>query len=407
MRRWLGGIALLVLSIASTANAQQTVIDETDQSCLYLGSIIGLDPNGDNYLSVRRRPNGPAGLQEEADRLFSDDRVCVASTSGHWLNVKYNRSNRMYSGWIFDRYVARYPVKQPKIIVVPNESNTTVTTNQTVNNTINQTVNNGVIIQLKSEAVDVKGQIAILNRVIDEQKKMLQSGGDSSILNETINSVNERIVELKKAYDEKANTLANTYSTPIKPDDADLNLTARKMSEIYPKVPYYIPGTPETGEFWIEPIVSDTGTLIFRFKFVDVNSTAAEKVRSSIEMKPEELEKTQKALMKLVTNSKVAHDKKIRRKLDVRLECFPIADCPPEGQKIDAKASTEIIFSINDDGSTSGRIQRNKGKYEEGYNVSVKSGLVLQAYINHVLTEGKADFEAGSASQEDLKKLFQ
>jgi hypothetical protein len=293
---------------------------------------------------------------------------------------------------------------QTTVVVAPKEVTTNnVTTNQTVNNTVNSTV----VIQLKSEAVDVRGQIAVLTMVVEEQKKMLQSGGDEAVINETIASLQERIVELKKSFDDKANTLANQYATPIKPDDADLALTARKASEIYPKVPYYIPGTPETGEFWIEPVVSDTGTLIFRFKFVDVKSTAAEKVRSSIEMKPEELEKTQKALVKLVANSKIAHEKKIRRKLDVRLECFPAADCPPEGQKLDAKASTEIIFSINEDGSTSGRIQRNKGKYEEGYNVSVKSGLVLQAYINHVLTEGKADFEAGSASQEDLKKLFQ
>ncbi len=289
---------------------------------------------------------------------------------------------------------------QTTVVVAPKE----VTTNNVTNN---QTVNNTVIIQLKSEAVDVKGQIAILTMVVEEQKKMLRSGGDAAVINDTVASLEERIVELKKSFDEKANTLANQYATPIKPDDADLALTARKASEIYPKVPYYIPGTPETGEFWIEPVVSDTGSLIFRFKFVDVKSTAAEKVRSSIEMKPEELEKTQKALVKLVSNSKVAHEKKIRRKLDVRLECFPATDCPPEGQKIESKASTEIIFSINEDGSTSGRIQRNKGKYEEGYNVSVKSGLVLQAYINHVLTEGKADFEAGSASQEDLKKLFQ
>jgi hypothetical protein len=330
---------------------------------------------------------------------------CQRATNGRAYCKRQGTSGNQYEP-VSDDFFATYEAArtgnrpQPTVVVAPKEvTNNTVTNNQTVNNT--------VVIQLKSEAVDVKGQIAILTMVVNEQKALLKSGGDATVINETIASIEERIVELKKLFDEKANTLANQYATPIKPDDADLALTARKASEIYPKVPYYIPGTPETGEFWIEPIVSDTGSLIFRFKFVDVKSTAAEKVRSSIEMKPEELEKTQKALVKLVANSKLAHEKKIRRKLDVRLECFPSADCPPEGQKIDLKASTEVIFSINEDGSTSGRIQRNKGRYEEGYNVSVKSGLVLQAYINHMLTEGKADFEAGSASQEDLKKLFQ
>ena len=96
----------------------------------------------------------------------------------------------------------------------------------------------------------------------------------------------------------------------------------------------------------------------------------------------------------------------MRRKLDVRMDCFPQADCPAEGQKIDGRASTEIIFSLSDDGSTSARIQRNKGRFEEAYNVSVKSGLLLGAYLNHVLTEGRAEYEAGSASTEELKDMF-
>lgn len=99
-------VAFVIVSELASA---QTIVDETDPSCRQFGSIVGLDPQGDNFLSVRRRPYGPAGLAEEADRLFTNDRVCIASVKGHWLNVKYMRMGRMYSGWVFDRYVALYP----------------------------------------------------------------------------------------------------------------------------------------------------------------------------------------------------------------------------------------------------------------------------------------------------------
>lgn len=52
-------------------------------------------------------------------------------------------------------------------------------------------------------------------------------------------------------------TKLSRYSTSIKPNDPDLQITARKASETDPKVPYYIPGTSETGEFWVEPFVTD------------------------------------------------------------------------------------------------------------------------------------------------------
>ena len=283
--------------------------------------------------------------------------------------------------------------------VIANTQNNTQVSNTQVNNTI--------IITLKGEASDLKGQIELLNTVALEQKKLASRGGDASVLHkETVEAIEERVRELRTELSKKVQTLAKSYSTPIRPDDAELGVTARRASETYPKVPYYIPGTKEMGEFWIEPTVSDNGVLIFRFKFVDVKSTAAEKVRASIDMKPEEMEITQKGLLKVGANSRLAHEKRIRRKVDVRVDCFPVADCPPEGKKIDGKASTELIFSINEDGSTSGRIQRNKGRFEEGYNFSVKSGLLLQAYMNHVLTEGKAEFEAGSASQDDIKNMF-
>lgn len=60
-----------------------------ESHCLFNSRVIGLDPNGDNFLSVRRRPNGPSGLAYEIDQLFTNDRVCVVSANGRRLNVRY------------------------------------------------------------------------------------------------------------------------------------------------------------------------------------------------------------------------------------------------------------------------------------------------------------------------------
>ncbi len=68
---------------------------------------------------------------------------------------------------------------------------------------------------------------------------------------------------------------------------------------MFPKVPWYIPGTSEIGEFWIEPFVTDTGALSFNMKFVDPKATN-EKTRATIVFTAAELERAQKAMLKLI-----------------------------------------------------------------------------------------------------------
>jgi hypothetical protein len=196
------------------------------------------------------------------------------------------------------------------------------------------------------------------------------------------------------------------YLTSVRPDDRDLYLTARKASEIYPRIPYYIPGTSETGEFWVEPIVSDRGEMMFHFQFVDVDSYVTN-VRGKIEMKLSEPEDAQKALFKLHEWSALAHKEKLRRNYEKRITCFPAQDCPEDGDRRDGASSTEIRFNIYEDGSTAGRIQRNKGRFIEGYNVSINSGLLLQAYLAHVIREARLEFKSGTQDKNSLDKLFQ
>jgi PBP1b-binding outer membrane lipoprotein LpoB len=253
---------------------------------------------------------------------------------------------------------------------------------------------------------DLGAQIEILTKVVGEQSELKENASievhDSA--EQTIAALNARIEKLKKEYTEKDKHFS-TYLTSVQPNDRDLYLTARRASEIYAKIPYYIPGTKEIGEFWIEPTVTDKGELLFGFKFVDTEASV-EKVRGKIDMTLAEMEDAQKALLKLHEWSEIAHSQNVRKNYEKRVICFPVKDCPPDGERLDGKSSTEIRFNVYEDGSTAGRIQRNKGLFVEGYNVSIDSALMLQAYLNHVIKAAQLEFHSGMQNKKQLDEIF-
>ena len=68
------------------------------------GYVTGLDPNGDNYLSLR---TGPGTGNREIARMRPDTQVTITSTSGRWLQVSL--ANGM-NGWAYGKYIASgYP----------------------------------------------------------------------------------------------------------------------------------------------------------------------------------------------------------------------------------------------------------------------------------------------------------
>jgi hypothetical protein len=86
------------------------------------GEVIGLDPNGDNFLSVRSGPGGSP--YRELDRLFSADAVHVCGRQGPWLAVVYSAARKAQGscdialkgmqrpyegpcqyGWVHSRYI--------------------------------------------------------------------------------------------------------------------------------------------------------------------------------------------------------------------------------------------------------------------------------------------------------------
>jgi hypothetical protein len=89
-------------------------------ACTASGSVVGLDPRGDNFLSVRSGPGGPP--YKEADRINTGQRVAICEEKGAWLGVVYSLDRQdcgvatprpkrsVYtgpcrSGWVHGRYV--------------------------------------------------------------------------------------------------------------------------------------------------------------------------------------------------------------------------------------------------------------------------------------------------------------
>ena len=70
-----------------------------------VGYVTGLDPQGDNNLSVRDAPNSPKGLAHQIDELFTGDSVCIAGSDGTWFRVQYIRFGIAKTGWVHSHYI--------------------------------------------------------------------------------------------------------------------------------------------------------------------------------------------------------------------------------------------------------------------------------------------------------------
>lgn len=71
------------------------------------GYVTGLNPRGDNFLSLR---TGPSSRYQEIARMGPNTRLTILGRSGAWLNVAL-ASGR--TGWAHSRYIASLPVNTP------------------------------------------------------------------------------------------------------------------------------------------------------------------------------------------------------------------------------------------------------------------------------------------------------
>ena len=80
--------------------------DADFDACGSTGTVVGLNPRGDGFLSVR---SGPGGHFREIDRIYNGQPVWICEDRGPWMAVVYDKRGRddqcgVSSPW---------PVKQP------------------------------------------------------------------------------------------------------------------------------------------------------------------------------------------------------------------------------------------------------------------------------------------------------
>lgn len=245
---------------------------------------------------------------------------------------------------------------------------------------------------------DIKNQVALLKTMMEHQQRA-ESSPSKEVIVEALAEALASQEALATDLEEKAR---RTYNTPIYPDNANRTVTAIKASEIFPRIPYYIPGTTEIGEMWVVPTVTDDGYLKFLLNFMDPEAEYG-RVRESVDLESTELPQVADALKKVERWSDQAQKAEIRRNFLKRAYCVPEKDC---AERKPGNSSTEVVFAIYEDGGTAAKIQRNKGSFSSSYNFSIKSAMLLVAYMEYMADIGSREFNAGSMTDDELDAIF-
>lgn len=214
--------------------------------------------------------------------------------------------------------------------------------------------------------------------------------------------VDTEITRLQQEKQLLQDQLSSRFSTPIRPNNANLSVSAFRAADTFPKIPFYVPGTNEIGEMLVVPRVSDDGYLNYQFDFLDPTSTY-DKVRDSIDVAHDDIGSLIFGLNKVDEWTKVAQENNVNRRIEKTASCIPDGMCLEKKQGV---SSTEVVFQVYEDGSTAGRIQRNKGKFMVGYNMSVESSILLSAYLIYMRDVGAKEFNIGVMTDEEVKDLF-
>ena len=269
-----------------------------------------------------------------------------------------------------------------------------------VQNVTNVTVQNSIT-TLQADLDAKATSAAVLMELINQQRTLSESGSDISLFALTV--LEQLGGELNEAIQDLQAEAQSQYGTPVRPNNGNNDLSARERSKNFPPVPYYVAGQEGNGEFWLEPLVKDTGELVYRLNFIDPEEQN-ERITSNFELSLNELSQIRTALDTVYEWSETAQSNRIRRRYEKTAVCFPAVQCE---QKVQGNTSTQVDFLIYEDGATGARIIRNKGAFVEPYNMSIESVALLAAYLDYVAAAAEAEFNAGTATEESLDALFE
>lgn len=253
---------------------------------------------------------------------------------------------------------------------------------------------------LQGDLDEKSAQLRVIKELLLQQSRLQESG--SGINSVALSAFRELVADIEADIGSLKSAAKSNYNTSIFPNNPDTDLSAWQKSKNFPPVPYYVAGRVGNGEFWLEPIVDDSGELLHRLNFVDPNEQT-ERIASNFDLTLDQLSKIRAALHKVYEWSETAKRNSVRRRFDKTAVCFPSDQCE---EKVKGNTSTQIDFLIYEDGATGARIVRNKGAFAEPYNMSIESAAMLVAYLDFVAEAATAEFNAGTLNEETLNEMF-
>lgn len=268
---------------------------------------------------------------------------------------------------------------------------------------VNTVTNNNTTVLIIDEATQARYDMLLSQlKLLEQIQKHVEAKATDAASQRKLATVVARLDELRGLVTSVEVEVQGKYGTPIRPTNANLGVTAAKASEVFPRVPYYIPGTEETGELWVKPYVTDAGQLMYDFNVVAQSDF--DKIKDTIEMTSDNVRQMADALVRVTEWSDKAVEQGLRRNYEKSAICFPKEMC---GKNEEGANSAEVFFVIYEDGSTAARLQENKGKFRSAYNLSIESGLLLAAYLDYMAEIGEKEFEANVMTDTDLDALFE
>ena len=296
-----------------------------------------------------------------------------------------------YDDWLIDNIsvqVERAPVRAPMQINNQLAVNSDVTINVELTG-------------LQSILDGKSGQLRVVEELLLQQRRLQETG--SGINSVALTAFEELIKNIEADIGSLTSTAKSKYNTSIRPNNPDTDLSTWQKSKNFPPVPYYVAGRAGNGEFWLEPIVDDSGELLHRLNFINPDEQT-ERIASNFDITLDQLSEIRAALHKVYEWSETAKQNSVRKRFDKTAVCFPSDQCK---EKVKGNTSTQVDFLIYEDGATGARIVRNKGAFAEPYNMSIESVAMLVAYIDFIAEAATAEFNAGTLTEEALDEMFE
>jgi hypothetical protein len=292
---------------------------------------------------------------------------------------------------------APQPAPVPQPAVAPATQPAVVQTETSVNVVVQSNPDEMEKLQRKYE--ELADQVGLLQLLVSHQNSLpATEDRDARVV-----ALQERIRFIEVQRVEITSEAQRRYATPIRPVNANVGMTAQRASEVFPRVPYYIPGTKEIGEMWVRPVVTDKGELKYDFGFMDPRAEYGTE-REIIEMTPDEVDLAIEAFKKVDGWSAKAQREGLRRIFEKAAVCFPEPQC---AERKVGYSSTEVVFALYEDGSTAAKVQRNKGPVAVSFNFSIESSRLLTAYLDFMSDVGEKEFTHQSMTDEKLDAFFE